>query len=204
MERQFLSATIGRLVDGYFHLLKALIALCLAGMVVLVFGNVALRYLFNSGISVSEELSRWLFVWLTYLGAALALREHGHLGVDTLVAKLPRAGKKLCFVVAQALMLAISWLMLSGSWQQTVINMGSSAPTSGLPMGILHLSAVVFAATALAINAYELLRALFGQISDEELIMVIESEEQAEVKALQQELAQQQQQHKAAALRGEG
>ena len=54
-------------------------------MVVLVFGNVVLRYGFNSGITVSEELSRWLFVWLTFLGAIVALREHGHLGTDMLV-----------------------------------------------------------------------------------------------------------------------
>ena len=45
-------------------------------MVVLVFGNVVLRYVFNSGIAVSEELSRWLMVWLTFLGAIVALREH--------------------------------------------------------------------------------------------------------------------------------
>ena len=71
-----------RVVEAYFHLLKVLIALFLAIMVVLVFGNVVLRYAFNSGITVSEEVSRWLFVWLTFLGAIVAMREHGHLGVD--------------------------------------------------------------------------------------------------------------------------
>ena len=64
-------------------------SLCLAVMVVLVFGNVVLRYGFNLGITVSEELSRLLFVWLTFLGAIVALREHGHLGVDMLVSRLP-------------------------------------------------------------------------------------------------------------------
>ena len=57
-------------------------------MVILVFGNVVLRYGFNSGIAISEELSRWLLVWLTFLGAIVALREHAHLGVDTLVRAL--------------------------------------------------------------------------------------------------------------------
>ncbi|WP_157270664.1 TRAP transporter small permease, partial [Azohydromonas aeria] len=56
-----------RLIDGYCRVLDALIALALAVMVVLVFGNVVLRYAFNSGITVSEEVSRWLFVWLTFL-----------------------------------------------------------------------------------------------------------------------------------------
>ena len=50
------------------------IAVLLAVMVVLVFGNVVLRYGFNSGITVSEELSRWLFVWMTFLGAIVGLQ----------------------------------------------------------------------------------------------------------------------------------
>ena len=41
---------------------------CLAVMVLLLFGNVALRYLFNSGINVSDELSRLAFVWMIFLG----------------------------------------------------------------------------------------------------------------------------------------
>src|SRR3712207_9594758 len=89
------------LIDGYFWLLKGLIALFLAVMVVLVFGNVVLRYAFNSGITVSEELSRWLFVWLTLLGAIVAMREHGHLGVDSLVKRLPTSGKKAALIVSQ-------------------------------------------------------------------------------------------------------
>ena len=84
-------AAIERLLDLYCRLLKVAIALCLAVMVVLVFGNVVLRYGFNSGIPISEELSRWLLVWLTFLGAIVALREHAHLGVDTLVRALPAA-----------------------------------------------------------------------------------------------------------------
>ena len=85
---------MSRVIEAYFHLLKGLIALCLAIMVVLVFGNVVLRYAFNSGITVSEEVSRWLFVWLTFLGAIVALKEHGHLGSDMLVSRLPALGQE--------------------------------------------------------------------------------------------------------------
>jgi TRAP-type C4-dicarboxylate transport system permease small subunit len=58
-------------IDAFCRLIEGLIALLLAVMVVLVFGNVVLRYAFNSGISFSEEVSRWLFVWLTFLGFLL-------------------------------------------------------------------------------------------------------------------------------------
>jgi TRAP-type C4-dicarboxylate transport system permease small subunit len=71
-------------VEAYFHLLKIAMVLCLVVMVVLVFGNVVLRYGFNSGITVSEEISRLCFLYLTFLGAIVAMREHLHLGVDSL------------------------------------------------------------------------------------------------------------------------
>ena len=123
---------MARIVDGYFTLLKILIALFLAVMVVLVFSNVVLRYVFNSGITVSEEVSRWLFVWLTFLGAIVAMREHGHLGVDSLVKRLPNWGKRACLVTSQVLMLFVTWLLLTGSIEQTIINWEVSAPASGL------------------------------------------------------------------------
>ena len=66
-----------RIIDRACKFLEFLIALGLAIMVVLVFGNVVLRYGFNSGITLSEEVSRWLFIWCTFLGAIVALREHG-------------------------------------------------------------------------------------------------------------------------------
>ena len=65
------------LVDGYFRLLKLLMFLCMVGMVVMVFGNVVMRYAFNSGLTVSEELARFLFVWMTFLGAVVAINERG-------------------------------------------------------------------------------------------------------------------------------
>ena len=85
---------MNKFLNGYCRVLSVLIAIMLAVMVVLVFGNVVMRYGFNSGITLSEELSRWLFVWLTFLGAVIALNERGHLGTDTLVARLPVIGKK--------------------------------------------------------------------------------------------------------------
>ncbi|NOK07324.1 TRAP transporter small permease subunit, partial [Myxococcus xanthus] len=56
-----------RWMDRYCRLLDFLMAGALAVMVAMVFGNVVLRYAFNTGITVSEEVSRWLFVWLTFL-----------------------------------------------------------------------------------------------------------------------------------------
>ena len=172
-------ALADRWLGRYTRALDMLSGLCLAIMVVLVFGNVVLRYTANSGITVSEELSRWLFVWLTFMGAVVALREHGHLGTDVLVSRLPAAGKKVCLVLAQVAMLYVSWLLLKGSWAQMVINADTEAPVTGASVGIFYASGVLMGGSAIAILLRDLLRTLLVPLSDNEPVMVQESEELA-------------------------
>ncbi|CAN7559471.1 TRAP transporter small permease [Acidovorax sp. LjRoot194] len=176
-------------INHYVRAINLLIALALAAMVVLVFGNVVLRYVFNSGIAVSEELSRWLFVWITFLGAVAAIKENAHLGTDMLVSRLSVRGKKVCMALGHVLMLYITWLFFDGSWQQMKINWDVEAPVTGASMAIFYASGVVFSVCAGFLLTLQLLRVLTGKASEDELVMVKESEEQAELEALQAELA---------------
>jgi TRAP-type C4-dicarboxylate transport system permease small subunit len=168
-----------RIVDGYFRLLRFITVACLAIMVVLVFGNVVLRYAFNSGITVSEELSRWLFVWLTFIGAIVAMRDRAHLGMDSVVSRLSFTGKKICFVISNLLMLYVVWLFASGAWQQTIINMDNRAPATGLSSGLYYGIGVFFCVSAAAIIVYHLFQVVTGRMTEDELIQVRESEEEA-------------------------
>jgi TRAP-type C4-dicarboxylate transport system permease small subunit len=164
-------------VHCYFRLLRAVIAVLLAAMVVLVFGNVVLRYGFNSGIAISEELSRWLFVWMVFLGAIIGMKERAHLGVDSLLKVLPPAGRKACYGLSHALMLYASVLLTEGSWKQTVLNWDTVAPASGLSVGLFYAAGIVFGASSSIIIAYELFRFVSGQTADADLIAISESEE---------------------------
>lgn len=166
-----------RWIDRYCRLLEGLIAIGLAVMVVLVFGNVVLRYAFNSGITVSEEVSRWLFVWMTFLGAIVAIKEHGHLGTDLLVSRLPTAGRKVCLAVGHALMLYVTWLLFDGSLTQARINLDVQAPVTGASVAILYGAGIVFAASAAVMLAMNLWRVLTGCLDEEALVMVQESED---------------------------
>lgn len=168
-----------KILAAYARLLEGLIALGLAVMVVLVFGNVVLRYVFDSGITVSEELSRWIFVWVTFLGSVVALHQHAHLGTDFLVAHLPRAGKVACLLVGYLLMIGTCALLLAGAVEQTQINWNVSAPSSGASVAIFYASGIVFAVSAMVILLADLVRLLRGQASNEELVIVRDSEEQA-------------------------
>lgn len=171
-------------IDRVCRWINLVIALALAVMVLLVFGNVVLRYGFNSGISVSEELSRWLFVWITFLGAIVAVKEHGHLGTDILLTRLPAIGKRVCLAVSYGLMLFCTWLLFSGALAQARINLDVEAPVTGASMAIFYASGVVFAVASGLLLLLDLWRLLSGQISDDQLIQVAESEEVASIDAL--------------------
>ena len=168
---------VQKFIDGFCKALNVVIAVCLAVMVVLVFGNVVMRYGFNSGITLSEELSRWLFVWMTFMGAIIALREHGHLGTDMLVGKLGPAGKKFCLGLSHVLMLFVCWLLFTGAYQQAVINLDSTSAVMEVSMAWIYAPGVVFAVLGGLILLTELVRLLTGQMRDEDLVMIQESEE---------------------------
>lgn len=170
---------VQQFIDGFCKALNVVIALCLAVMVVLVFGNVVMRYGFNSGITLSEELSRWLFVWMTFMGAIVALREHGHLGTDMLVGKLSSRGKKLCLGLTYVLMLWMCALLFSGAYQQAVINWDSTSAVMEVSMAWVYVPGVVFAVLGGLILLTDLVRLLTGQTRDEDLVMIQESEESA-------------------------
>jgi TRAP-type C4-dicarboxylate transport system permease small subunit len=167
-----------KLMDAYCRTLSLLMAAALALMVVLVFGNVVLRYAFNSGVIVSEELSRWLFVWVTFLGAVVALHEGAHLGSDTLVSRLPLAGKKLCMLLGHLLMLLACGLVFKGALDQVIINWSTTSAAMEASVGIFYACGLVFAGSGALILLHRLWRLARNELSEQELIGIRESEEE--------------------------
>ena len=153
------------LIDRYCRLLSTLTIIALALMVVMVFGNVVARYGFNSGITESEELSRWLFIWLIFLGATVAVRERAHMGTDMLINHLPAPLQKLALVIGYALMLFVTWLMFSGSLAQTRINWDVEAPVTGLSMAWIFAAGVVFSVSTAVMLALDLWMVLTGRLT---------------------------------------
>ena len=168
---------MSRAIDLFCRAIEYAIAAFLAVMVVMVFGNVVLRYGFNSGIIVSEEVSRWLFLWVTFLGAVVALKEHAHLGSDFVISRLPRRGKQACLVIGHVLMLYATWLIFSGALTQARINLSVEAPVTGASMAFVYGTGVVFAPCAAVLLARDLWQLLTGRLADDELVMIKGNEE---------------------------
>jgi TRAP-type C4-dicarboxylate transport system permease small subunit len=173
-----------RIVDGLFKVAEAFLALCMLSMVVMVFGNVVLRYVFNSGITISEEMSRYVFVWLVFVGAVVAMRDQAHLGIDTVVALMPRLGKKICLAASELLMLVCCIIFFCGTWLQHDVNATNIAPVTGLNMIWVYGMGYVTSIGIGLLIVHKLWRLASGRITDEELVVIRDSEEDAVVQAV--------------------
>jgi TRAP-type C4-dicarboxylate transport system permease small subunit len=168
--------------------LEVVMVLCLAVMLVMVFGNVILRLFFNTGIDLSEEIPRFAFVWLTFLGAIVGMRRRAHLGVDVVVQMLPALGRRVCWAISQVVMLVCCIYIVYGTWLQHDIIKGNASPVAQLSMlwvfGVSYLTGSAIGLICLS----NLLRLATGKVSDDDLIDVHE-EGMADAIEAEQEMA---------------
>ncbi|WP_428030149.1 TRAP transporter small permease [Ancylobacter sp.] len=175
-------------IAWFYRVIEVVMVLCMVVMLVTVFGNVVLRLGFNTGIDLSDELPRFAFVWLTFLGAIVGLHRRAHLGVDLVVRALPLLGRKLCWGISQAIMLVCALYMLYGTWLQHDIIAGNSSPVAQISTlwvyGVSYITSVAIALICMA----NLVRLALGHVAEEELIDVNE-EGMSEIHDIEHELA---------------
>ena len=163
---------ISRIERLAVRVVEGVLVLLLAGMVVMVFTNVVLRYGFNSGLNISEEMSRYFFVWLTFIGAVLAFRDHAHIGVETFVRMLGRRGRIACVALSNLVIVICAVVLLWGTWRQHGINASMTAPVVGLSMiwvfGVTYFTGIMIGLLALI----RMVRALTGRVSAAEMARI--------------------------------
>ena len=176
------------IADALTRALEVVMVLCLAVMLVMVFGNVVLRLFFNTGIDLSEEIPRLAFVWMTFLGAIVGMRRRAHLGVDVVVLMLPALGRRVCWAISQVVMLVCCGYIVYGTWLQHDIIKGNASPVAQLSMlwvfGVSYLTGTAIGLICLS----NLLRLVAGKVPDDELIDVHE-EGVADALEAEQEMA---------------
>ena len=118
----------------------------MGSMAALVFANVVSRYVFNHSIIWVEELTQYQMIWITYLGAGLALRQGRHVAVDLVEDHLPpglRRGLRILIGTAiLGFLLAAAWFgfqIAAFTWNQEtpVMNIRTGIPYLGVPIGAL-------------------------------------------------------------------
>lgn len=174
---------------GFYRLLEVILVISMVVMFVLVFMNVMLRIFLNSGIDFAEEIPRFAFVWMTFVGAVIGMHKHSHLGVDMVVSALPVLGRKICWGISQAIMTVCSLYMLYGTWMQHDIVSANASPV--LQMSMLWVYGVSYlTGTAITIICLSnLVRLFLGQVDESELIDVQE-EGMEEAHEIEKEMAE--------------
>jgi len=158
-----------RAIGIFYRLLEGILVLLLLGMVLMVFSNVVLRYGFNSGVLISEELARYFFVWLTFLGAVITFHEHAHLGIETLVQRFSRRGRLLCMGASNVIIILCALVFFWGAVMQFDINATMYAPVSGLSLAWVYGIGLFTGLGVFVIAAIRLMNVLLGRTTDEDI-----------------------------------
>jgi TRAP-type C4-dicarboxylate transport system permease small subunit len=161
-------------IKGFDRLLEFIMVICMVVMFVLVFINVMMRLCFNSGIDISEELPRFAFVWMCFIGGVVGMRRHSHLGVDMLVAALPVFGRKVCWGISQAIMGICSAYIFYGTWLQHEIIANNASAVMQISMLYVYGVSYLAGAAIAIICLVNLVRLFLGQVEESELIDVQE------------------------------
>lgn len=169
-----------KISDLITHYSNIFLGVLVASISILILMNVVLRYVFNSGLVWAEELTRFLFVWLVFIGAVLALKENNHLGFTSVVKAMPAHIKKLFFVSSNIMMFIVLILLLGGGFEMIPIGMANHGASTGIPMAAMYAVVIPMSIGMLIIIAFNIYQAFFIQGSIDRLISLKESEEEAE------------------------
>ena len=148
------------------RVLRWLMVIIIAAMALLVFLNVVLRYGFNSNLTITEEIGRYLFVWLTFLGSISAFMRNKHVRVDTFFQRMPPAMKRVVLIFSDLGMLVCCGMILIGAWQLTKSNMANYLPVSDLPVAVLYFAGIPFSVIVGALLLAHLWHTLFHYQND--------------------------------------
>lgn len=147
-------------VDVLNRVVGWVMALCLAIMTVLISWQVFARFVVGDSLTFSEEVSRFLMIWMTMLGAAYAARQGSLLAVD-LVPELLKGWVRLAVAVLAHLVSIVFYLVLTVyGWQIAQAVAFQNAPATGVsmfwPMFALCVGGALCAVNTVAVIIEEL------------------------------------------------
>ena len=121
----------------------------MAVLAIVVFVAVITRYFLNFPLAWSEEVSRYSFIWVTFLGAVICLREGAHISVDLLVQRLSPARQRQVDIAGRVLTAVLLGVVLYSGIQVTQVTHAQASPALGLPMSGVYVAVPVGAALML-------------------------------------------------------
>lgn len=112
----------------------------LLAMTVVVVLQVICRYLLGAALTWSEEFARFGLVWITFLGAGIALRRRAHVGVQAIVELFSPGVRKIVQVLTIFTVVGFLLIATFKGMELALFNMKQYSPAMGLPMGLVYLA----------------------------------------------------------------
>lgn len=111
----------------------------------LTFAQVIMRYVVKSPLSWSEEIARFMFIWMVYIGISYGVKRNKHIKVDFIINLTPDIFKISILILSDIIFLAFSIFTVIKSYQLSmkIFSLGQISPALGIQMGYVYLSTVV-------------------------------------------------------------
>jgi len=102
--------------------------------------QVLFRYVFKLPLSWTEELARFLFVWVVFLGSAVSVKELSHVGVEYFIGKLSDGKKRVVAIIAYSICIFMALILAKNGWDVTVRTYAQLSPSMQIPMAYVYLA----------------------------------------------------------------
>lgn len=144
---------------------ETLLALLLSTMTIISFVQVILRYVFSTGLLWALEATTYMFAWMVMLGMSYGIKKGSHIGVEVLVQRLSRGGRRIAGILAGLMCIAYAAILLIGSidYTDTMRTLGIEAEDIPIERWILVLGLPIGYALLLLRVVQATWRVLFGR-----------------------------------------
>lgn len=112
----------------------------LAAMSLIVFANVALRYLTNDSLVWAEEVARHLMIWLTFVGVGMVMRAGGHIAIENLQDVLPAKAARVLRLAIVVAILVFCGAMIQYGIVYVERTMLQTTSATQIPFGYVYLA----------------------------------------------------------------
>ncbi len=149
------------------HIEEVFLVIFSVVMVAVIFLQVIMRYVFDASLSWSEELARYCFIWLVYIGISYGVKKQRHIKVDVLLLLFKERGRLILTIISNLLFLffALFVIQYGTGIAMQILDWGQKSPANQIPMGIVYLAAPIgmgLTAIRLLQNLIKQFKALFG------------------------------------------
>ncbi|KHF38742.1 TRAP transporter small permease [Halalkalibacter okhensis] len=150
------------------HIEEVFLVLFSVIMVSVIFVQVFMRYIMGSSLAWSEELARYCFIWMIYIGISYGVKKQRHIKVDVLLLLFKDKGRIVFNIISNVLFLAFAIFVVFYGYQmaQQLLNFGQKSPALQIPMGFVYMAGPVgMALTAIRLiqNLIKHIKALLGK-----------------------------------------